>query len=237
MADCEHEWTVRHEVPRETLPPYVSGPIYDTYCGVCGVKQTFKDRMLLAATAPVEVPTTLKVPPPVPEARRVPDPEPIPLDEIVVTLDVARYGKRYDNNRRHGVKDRAIHIEGDLHRHEAMAAAAEEFIAKALGLRYVGDVKRPDKGYDLTLQGRRLQVKWTASHENRLISSPTQTNAADYYVLVTGADPADFRVAGWATLRQLKESTRDLGYGPTYCVEHVDLRPFSELLEIRRSGL
>lgn len=225
-----------HEVPAATLPPYVKPPIYDTYCANCGVKQTFRDRMLAVAAAPVEVAPYIP-PPPAPDSRLDPDPEPIPLDEIVVTLDVARYGKRYDNNRRRGIKDRAIHIEGDLHRHEALAAAAEEFIAKALGLRYVGDVKGPDKGYDLTMRTRRIQVKWTASHENRLISSPNQTNIADYYVLVTGSDPSDFRVPGWTTLKHLKESLRDLGYGPTYCVEQADLRPFSDLLEIRREGL
>lgn len=235
-ADCDHDWSLVEEVSTEALPPYVKAPVPDTFCSRCGVKQTFRDRMLAIAAAPVEV---APYAPPVrnPKDQWEPEPQPIPFDEIVVTLDVARYGKRYDNNRRRGIKDRAIHIEGDLHRHEALAAASEEYIAKALGLHYVGDVRGPDKGYDLTMRTRRIQVKWTASHENRLISSPKQTNVADYYVLVTGPDPSDFRVPGWATLKQLKESVKDLGYGPTYCVEQADLRPFSDLLEIRREGL
>ena len=233
-TDCAHDWSERREIPPAELPPYAKPPIYDVYCSLCGVKQTLRDRLALV----VEEPEVPYVPPPLPEEFRVqPDPEPIPFDQIVVTLDIERYGKRYDNNRRRGIKDRAIHIEGDLRENEALSAAAEEYIAKALGLRYVGDVRGPDRGWDLTMRSRRIQVKWTASHGNRLISSPNQNNVADYYVLVTGREPTDFRVPGWATLGELKSSIRNLGYGPTYAVEQEDLRPFSELLMIRREGL
>lgn len=236
VLGCEHDFSVKREIPKSELPPYAKPPIFDTYCSVCGQKQTLRDRLSLAAAS--EPPPPPYVPPSIPDALRlVPDPEPVPLDQIVVTLDVDHYGKRYDNNRRHHIKDKAIHIEGDLHRHEAMAAAAEEFVAKALGLRHSEDVKGPDRGYDLIMRSRRIQVKWTATHGNRLIASPKQTNASDYYVLVTGNDPTDFLVPGWATLRQLKSSIQDLGYGPTYCVEQSDLRPFDELLAIRREGL
>jgi hypothetical protein len=233
-VECEHDWSVEIEIPADTLPRYVTPPVYDKYCAHCGVKQTFRERVLAAEAAHVVLPPVVPPPPPTPIRT---DPEPIPFEDIVVVLDVERYGKRYDNNRRRGIKDRAIHIEGDLRRNEALAAAAEEYIAKALGLRYVGDVAGPDKGYDLMMRGRRIQVKWSGTHGNRLISSPTQTTTADYYVLVTGPDPSDFRVPGWATLGELKASTRDLGYGPTYCVEQADLRPFNDLLEIRREGL
>lgn len=215
------------------LPPYVRGPVYDTYCTICGEKQSLRHLVARAASGGTPPPPSDYTPPPPPKIDRS-YPDPLPLDEVFVDLDIEKYGKRYDNDRKRGIKDQAIMIEGDPRWTDAMAAAAEEYVAKALGLTHAGDVDKPDKGYDLMMPGgRRVQVKWTRSHSNRLISSPKQTNAADYYVLVTGSDPSDFRIQGWATLAELKATLTNLGYGETYAVEQESLRPFEDLVAIR----
>lgn len=236
--DGAHDFSVVREVAKEDLPRFVQGPVSDTYCALCGVKQTMRHRVAAAVTAGTISALPAYVPPPAPPKSSDVMPDPLPLDEVHVELNIEKYGKRYDNDRKRGVVDKAIMIEGDPRWTDAMAAAAEEYIGKALGLVHAGDVDKPDKGYDLLMpSGRRVQVKWTRSHANKLISSPKQTNAADYYVLVTGASTDDFQVQGWATLAELKASTQNLGYGETYCVEQGDLRPFETLLAIRLDTL
>lgn len=237
---CEHDFSIEHEVPKADLPPFVSGPIVERYCSACGIKMSLKDHIAASLRAGQDAPPEppQEIPPPPRVHVFTPDDlEPVPLDQIEVELNVEYYGKRYDNNRRRGIKDKAIHIEGDLRLNEALAAAAEEYVAKALGLRHRHDNLGPDRGWDMVMpNGHRVGVKWTHRHDGRLISSPKQTNMADYYVLVTGPDPENFIVQGWATLAELKASLRDLGYGPTYAVNQEDLRAFDSLLEIRRQG-
>lgn len=232
-SGCDHYFGLEREVPKEDLPPFIKGPVMERYCSKCGIKQDLRHRLSMAmeATAP---PVDDFKPPPLPRHASQEDlPDPIPVEDIVIELDVEHYGKRYDNNRQRGVRDKAIGIVGDLRLHEALSAAAEEFVAKALGLPYAGDVSGPDKGYDLVMHGIRIQVKWTKNHSNRLISSPKQLNVADYYVLVTGPLPSDFKIRGWARLAELKASITDLGYGPTYSLNQDQLHPFEDLLALR----
>ena len=206
-------------------------------CARCGEKETLRHRLAAAVDAPA---VGRPEPIPIPEKRHVEDPrpQPIPLDQIVVELNLEKYGKRYDNDRKAGIRDRAIHVGPDPRWNDAMAAAAEEYVAQALGLSQdaIGS-DRPDPGWDMGMQGRRIQVKWTKYEDGKLIASPKQNLAADYYVLVTGGDVRDFRIAGWATAKELKSSGTDLGYGWTYALSQSVLRDFGSLLAIRQQGL
>lgn len=234
--NCLHDWSRKYLIDQKDLPPFVKGPAYDVYCANCGVKQSFKHRILVEAAQPTQ-PVN-----PEPEARVViqpkpQNPDPIPLDQIKVTLDLDKYGKRYENDRRNKIVDKAIHIEGDPRWTDAMAGAAEEFVAKALGLRHSGSVDKPDAGWDLSMQGRRIQVKWTRYSDGQLLAALNQPTMADYYVLVTGGTTDEFTIPGWATLSELKASIKDLGYGKTYALSQSELRPFESLLEIRMNGV
>lgn len=231
--DCAHEFSVVRDVDIKDLPPYVKGPVQERYCSKCGEKETLRHR-LAAATSLVDAPPAPQAVPAPPRAtRRNNLPNPVPLDQIHVKLDLDRFGKRYDRDRAKGVVDRAINVGPDPRWNDAMAAAAEQYVAAALGVHFPGDNEKPDKGWDMSFGGRRVQAKWTRYDNGKLISSPTQTNVADYYVLVTGGSTDQFRIAGWATLKELKSSTTDLGYGITFAIPQERLRPFEDLLAIR----
>jgi hypothetical protein len=226
---CDHVFDIERDIPKEEIPPFVKGPVKDRYCSKCGWKQSLTDLVVRAAPAPVE---DAYVPPPKPVVERE-RPVPIPLDDIHVELDLEKYGKRFSNNRRKGVVDRAINVGEDPRWNDAMAAAAEQYVALALGVYFPGSIERPDEGWDMAINGRRIQVKWTKHDSGRLIASPIQHNVADYYVLVTGDTPERFTIRGWATRSELLASTKDLGYGTTYAVDQEFLRPFEDLLAIR----
>lgn len=230
---CPHDFSKVDTLDPKDLPSYVTTPIRERYCVLCGVKASL--RHLMAATTDAVPPSDYQ--PPVTARPTKLLPLPVPEDQIHVTLDLAKYGKRYDNNRKAGNVDRAINVGPDPRWNDAMAAAAEEYVALAMGLPYEGAIDKPDRGWDLSFQGRRIQVKWTKYEDGRLIVSPKQTIAADYYVLVTGGSTDEFRIAGWATAKELKSNTTDLGYGITYALSQVRLRPLSELLSIRLHGL
>lgn len=232
---CDHDWSKKVEIDKADLPPFVKGPAFDIYCSICGVKQSLKDRIAIEVTKPIAPPVS-DYKPPVVAVERPRDPDPVPLDQIRVTLNLEKYGKRYENDRRRGIVDKAIHIEGDPRWTDAMAAAAEEFAALALGLRHKGEVHRPDAGWDLSMQGRRIQVKWTRYPDGKLLVHTQQALLADYYVLVTGGTTDTFAIPGWATASELKESVGDLGYGQTYYLTQEQLRPFEDLLAIRLSA-
>lgn len=228
--DCAHNFSITRDVDRKDLPPYVSGSITERYCSKCGEKETLRHRLSAAAPAPV-------APPPVPvvskPTTRLILPQPVPESEIHVKLDIEKFGKRFDRNRAHGVVDQAINVGKDPRWTDAMAAAAEEYVSLALGVHFPGANERPDAGWDMSFAGRRVQAKWTKYDDGRLIASPKQNNTADYYVLVVGDSTDKFRIAGWATAKELKSSLTDLGYGPTFAVTQDKLRPFADLLAIR----
>lgn len=229
--DCDHDFSVERDVDVDGIPPYARGAAKERFCRLCGEKESLRHR--IASSAPVAVTAP---PPPAPSRRkRQPLPDPIPLEQISVTLDVAKYGQRYTKDRKQGVVDRAINVGPDPLLNDAMAAAAEEYVAKALGLPFAGAIDKPDRGWDMSFGGRRVQVKWTQYEHGKLIASPMQTNTADYYVLVTGSTTDEFTIAGWATAKELKSSTTDLGYGITYALGQERLRPFDGLLAIRLS--
>jgi hypothetical protein len=229
---CQHDFSITRDIDQKDLPPYVTGPISERFCANCGEKESLRHRITADTNQPV--PAYL---PPAPARSDRPTLLPIPVDQIKVTLQLEKYGKRYDNNRKAGNRDQAINVGPDPRWNDAMAAAAEEYVALALGLAYTGDIDKPDRGWDMAMQGRRIQVKWTKYEDGKLIVSPKQTMAADYYVLVTGPTTDDFRIRGWATAKELKSSTTDLGYGITYALPQERLRPLDSLLEIRNGGL
>lgn len=228
ISACDHVFDVEREIPAADLPPFVKGPVIDRYCSLCGSKQSLTDMIV-----PHPTPAPAAYVPPIPQPTHHPLPDPVPLDQIHVTLDIAKYGKRFDNNRRKGIIDKGINVGDDPRWTDAMAAAAEQYVALALGVPFPGDTEHPDDGWDMSIRGRRVQVKWTKYDSGKLIASPVQHNVADYYVLVTGDTPEKFTIRGWATRAELLSSKVDLGYGPTYAVVQANLRPFKDLLAIR----
>lgn len=229
---CVHDFSVERKVDVE-LPSYVQTPLRDRYCSKCGEKESLRHRMAAAAGA---VPAPAVQAPPSREPRAQGLPDPIPAEDIRVSVDVEKFGKRYENDRKKGIKDKAINVGPDPRWTDAMAAAAEEYVAKALGLHFAAATDKPDSGWDMSMFGRRIQVKWTKYPEGKLLAHESQNMSADAYVLVTGATSDQFRIAGWATAKELKASRADLGYGVSFVLPQDQLRPFSDLLAIRLKG-
>src|SRR5688572_30590071 len=125
---CTHDWSKKVPIPREDLPAFVKGPAFDVYCVNCGVKQGLKHRIAMEIAEPVAVQAYK---PPVITVVTPPDIKPIPIADIRVKLDLEKFGKRYDNNRAKGNVDKAVNVGDDPRWTDAMAAAAEEFAAKA----------------------------------------------------------------------------------------------------------
>lgn len=121
---------------------------------------------------------------------------------------------RYDRSRAAGIKSRTLSNPDldELHgrRNDAMAEAAEQWIARHLGLtipKHLG----PDPGFDLVIRdGRTLDVKWSlwlpGAHIGRDgIGYPTLNlstwkgaHRAKLYALVCGESSADFDLYAWA---------------------------------------
>lgn len=112
-----------------------------------------------------------------------------------------------------------------------MAGLAEDYVSDLLGMPRNGQ-RGPDGGVDLRWNGLRLDVKWRRSHAFDLMAPAHLSGGlrSDLYILVTGADPMDFRLCGYAPkARLLAASTDDFGHGPTLVVGQRDLLPADNL--------
>lgn len=148
-------------------------------------------------------------------------------------VDRADEERRYGVKRRAGVKDRAIALPDDARQVDALAAAAERYVAALLGrLAANRDVGVGPDLQDVNLHGLRLDVKWTPREDGRLMKPVAQKDPKDLYVLVTGATPERFRVRGWAWRRELERRVRDFGHCPTHALDQSELRPFHDLLAV-----
>ena len=81
-------------------------------------------------------------------------------------------------------------------------------------------------GYDLTVKGKRVDVKTTTYNPGYLQAKPTKKiDACDLYILVYSEFPR-FEILGGATSFEFIQSgnLKDMGYGPFYTLEQSQLR-------------
>lgn len=136
-----------------------------------------------------------------------------------------------------GARDLAVGIQ-DADLVSTLSAAAEHFACRALGVPFAFDWRAPgDRDFTLP-DGRTGDVKWSPAYGRDLICSTTARSNCDVYVLVEGPQPDSFRIAGWATGREMRSQVvafpqRDGRRVPTYVVRRADLRAIEDLRTLR----
>jgi hypothetical protein len=86
-------------------------------------------------------------------------------------------------------------------------------------------------GYDLTVNGKKIDVKTTTYNPGYLTAHPKkQVNDCDIYILVYAALPR-FTIQGWVTSANLIQDSnlKDTGYGSRYTLESSQLRKIEHL--------
>ena len=94
-------------------------------------------------------------------------------------------------------------------------------------------------GHDAILNGLSVDVKTTRCTTGHLLATTKKsTTASDIYVLVVGTVP-EFRIAGWATARQLlhPDNISDFGHGPGYALHQSQLNDIADLLDRDRRAI
>jgi len=136
--------------------------------------------------------------------------------------------KRDKVNRDGGVKDKAVWIVDPV-RTAIMSVAAEHFVHVRFGVPWRLDWRKARGDGDVTLpDGRRADAKWRERHGTDLIKFIGSRSSAAVYILVTGRDPDDLTVDGWATAAEMTAETRMLRV-ETYVVDRDRLRPMADL--------
>jgi len=80
---------------------------------------------------------------------------------------------------------------------------------------------------DCSMFGGTWDIKTTVYPNGKLLLRPSKVESSrtcDYYALVVGEMPK-YKIIGWASVGELVRQVNmiDLGYGPTYALEQVDL--------------
>lgn len=84
-------------------------------------------------------------------------------------------------------------------------------------------------GYDCLVKGWRVDVKTTEYETGRLLATlKTSPADQDIFVLMVGAFPGPYRIAGWAWAEELlaQETITDLGRGPGHVLRQAQLAPW-----------
>ena len=167
--------------------------------------------------------------------------------------------KRYESNRARGIRDEAVTTSGGLK--DMLAAEAERWYARNIGARMPRERLKADPGWDLVLNGWRIDVKW-AEHARdglhqmpwhlkgsgnypRLIVAAWKPLRADIYALVIGYDEEERDKYRWANgwvFRSEIEQPRLLARGgqrrstgkaaPYYQIGFDYLRPIEDLIDL-----
>tara|TARA_R100000329_G_C7603719_1_gene214140 strand:- start:46 stop:462 length:417 start_codon:yes stop_codon:yes gene_type:complete len=119
-------------------------------------------------------------------------------------------------------------LEPDLH-----GMAGEIAVAKACNRFPDLSIGPHRRGYDLTIKGRKVDVKTTTYNPGYLqCKLHKKLEDADVYILVTAALP-HYTIQGGATAQDLLQdiNVRDTGYGSFYTLEQSQLMTLPQLFK------
>ena len=143
--------------------------------------------------------------------------------------------ERYENNRRHGTVQAAIHNMSDEDA-ELEGFAAELAFCKLHGTEpdltiYTRSAENGTDTSDTTLPcGLTVDIKTTKHMNGRLITPIHKNITGDLYALMTGKFPT-YTFRGFMKQEELLQDDRigDLGYGPTYIADQCELRDLKDI--------
>jgi hypothetical protein len=138
---------------------------------------------------------------------------------------------RYQNNRVASVSDKKIGPQS-VEETDLEGICGEFAFCKAMNLYPDMSINTRSGGYDILMNGLRVDVKTTKYKNGKLLAAKTKKiSDSDLYVLVIGERPS-YTVVGWCKSEDLIKNSNlvDLGYGLTYCLFKEKLTSIATLL-------
>jgi hypothetical protein len=154
----------------------------------------------------------------------------VKLDAVEQELARLVAKKRYESNRKKGVKNSKIGKQSDEET-DLEGIAAEIAFCKLMNVFpdlsiYTRNSSQDDG--DVTVNGFRVDVKTTKYHTGRLVAVPWKKPNVDYFALIVGSFPT-YELKGFMRSEELltKSRLKDLGYGKVYAASQSELEfPF-----------
>jgi hypothetical protein len=126
---------------------------------------------------------------------------------------------RYQNNRVASISDKKIGPQS-VEETDLEGICGEFAFCKAMNLYPDMSINTRSGGYDILMNGLRVDVKTTKYKNGKLLAAKSKKiSDSDLYVLVIGERP-NYTIAGWCKSEHLIKNSNlvDLGYGLTYCL-------------------
>lgn len=133
-----------------------------------------------------------------------------------------------------GVKDKLLWKDGNKLHIETIGVMAELAFCKWANIYPELDVKNQSGTTDVIYQGWKCDIKATNRKDGRLmVSQWKKKESSDVYILgIIDGNSVDF--AGYALTDDIMQEAnlKDLGYGPTYCMDQDRLARFKDASQV-----